>query len=173
MRGTAKKWRLVASALALLTSAAATPRALAQPAGATQAALTPPRVAKFVEAKRPEETPAEGAAVDLELTIAADGKLTDAKVVTSAGEALDAAALEAVRQFTFEPARRGRSPGAGAHPLSLRVRPAGGRPRPPRNPPRTAARPRTPRRRQPRPGRAVSKARSSPATTTRSWSRGW
>ena len=60
-----------------------------------------------MEAKRPEGTPPEGAAVNLELTIGADGKLTDAKVVGAASEELDAAALEAVRQFTFEPARKG------------------------------------------------------------------
>ncbi len=72
--------------------------------------MTPPRVTKFVEAKRPDTTPAEGAAVDLELTIGADGTLSDAKVVGSAGDALDAAALEAVKQFTFEPARKGDKP---------------------------------------------------------------
>src|SRR6478735_8181984 len=100
-----KRWTLVASALALLTSGPMA-RAWAQTPDAVQApaALTPPKVTKFVEATRPEGTPAEGAAVDLELTIAADGTLTDAKVVASAGEAIDAAALEAVRQFTFEPA---------------------------------------------------------------------
>ena len=104
-----KRWTLVASALALLTSGMGVPRAAAQTPEAAQpaAALTPPKVTKFVEAARPDGTPAEGAAVDLELTIAADGKLTDAKVVGSAGEALDAAALDAVRQFTFEPARKG------------------------------------------------------------------
>jgi TonB family protein len=106
-----QKWTLVASALALLTNAAAAPRAFAQTpetnAPAASSALTPPRVAKSVEAKRPESTPAEGAAVDLELTIAADGKLTDAKVVASVNADVDAAALEAVRQFTFEPARKG------------------------------------------------------------------
>ena len=108
MSGTrTKRWTLVASALALLTGGAVAPRAHAQAPEAAQSSLTPPRVAKFVEAKRPEGTPAEGAAVDLELTIAADGTLTDAKVVGSAGDALDAAALEAVRQFTFEPARKG------------------------------------------------------------------
>src|SRR5215831_14970003 len=113
-----KRWTLVASALALLTSGIGTPRAsaqtpqAAQPEGAQPAAtaLTPPKVTKFVEAARPEGTPAEGAAVDLELTIAADGKLTDAKVVGSAGDALDAAALDAVRQFIFEPARKGGKP---------------------------------------------------------------
>jgi TonB family protein len=114
MPGTrSSKWKLVASALVLLTSGTTmVPRAIAQ-TPSTEAgqpapsALTPPKVAKFVDAKRPEGTPPEGATVDLELTIAADGKLTDAKVVGSAGAALDAAALEAVRQFTFEPARKG------------------------------------------------------------------
>jgi TonB family protein len=109
-----KRWTLVASALALLTNAVAAPRASAQtdaPApAASPSALTPPRVVKAVEAKRPESTPAEGAAVDLELTIAADGKLTDAKVVGSVNAEVDAAALEAVRQFTFEPARKGDKP---------------------------------------------------------------
>ena len=123
------KWKLVAGALiALLASGTAAPHASAQtPDGERTSALTPPRVAKSVVAKRPEGTPAEGAAVDLELTIAADGKLTDAKVVASAGAALDAAALEAVRQFTFEPARKGDRAIAGAHPLSLCIRPPPGR----------------------------------------------
>ena len=113
MPGTrSKRWTLVASALALLTSGVAAPRASAQTpeAAAPATTMTPPRVTKFVEAKRPDTTPAEGAAVDLELTIAADGTLTDAKVVGSAGDELDAAALDAVKQFTFEPARKGDKP---------------------------------------------------------------
>ena len=76
MPGTRKKtWTLVASALALLTGGVTVPRAHAQAPEAAQpaAALTPPRVAKFVEARRPEGTPAEGAAVDLELTFTAMG----------------------------------------------------------------------------------------------------
>ena len=113
MPGTrSKRWTLVASALALLTSAVAAPRASAETSevAAPATTMTPPRVTKFVEAKRPDTTPAEGAAVDLELTIAADGTLTDAKVVGSAGDELDAAALEAVKQFTLEPARKGDKP---------------------------------------------------------------
>src|SRR6266496_3649265 len=108
-----KRWTLVASALALLTCGVAAPRASAQiPPEATTPAttMTPPRVTKFVAAKRPDATPPEGAAVDLEVTIAADGTLTDAKVVGSAGDELDAAALEAVKQFTFDPARKGDKP---------------------------------------------------------------
>jgi TonB family protein len=107
MRGTVKTWGLVANALAFLLTASAAPRAFAQPAGATTPALTPPKVSKFVEAKRPEGAAPDGATVDLELTIAADGTLTDVKVVGPASEELDAAALDAVRQFTFEPARKG------------------------------------------------------------------
>jgi TonB family protein len=95
----------VALALAILVLASGRP-AMAQtdPAPPT---LTPPRVTHFVDAARPEGAGNEGAAVELELTIAADGTLTDAKVVGSAGEGWDAAALAAVQQFTFEPARRG------------------------------------------------------------------
>jgi TonB family protein len=96
----------------LLTSGVAAPRASAETpeVAAPATTMTPPRVTKFVEAKRPDTTPAEGAAVDLELTIGADGALSDAKVVGSAGDELDAAALEAVKQFTFEPARKGDKP---------------------------------------------------------------
>jgi TonB family protein len=94
----------LALGLALLTLAKVRPAA-AQDAPAPT--LTPPRVAHFVEAPRPEGAGPEGAAVELELTIGADGALTDSKVVGSAGEGWDAAALAAVRQFTFEPARKG------------------------------------------------------------------
>jgi TonB family protein len=69
--------------------------------------LTPPHVLTFVEARRPDGVGDDGAAVDLDLTIAADGSLTDAKVAVSAGPAWDEAALAAVRAFTFEPAHRG------------------------------------------------------------------
>jgi TonB family protein len=84
--------------------------AMAGPARAQDAApptLTPPRVTHFVEAARPASAGLEGAAVELELTIAADGALTEAKVVGSAGAGWDEAALAAVKEFTFEPARRG------------------------------------------------------------------
>jgi TonB family protein len=93
--------------LALLLLAAVRPAA-GQDA-APPVTLTPPRVTHFVEAPRPEGAGPEGAAVELELTIAADGTLTDAKVVGSAsvGGGWDAAALAAVQQFTFEPARKG------------------------------------------------------------------
>lgn len=44
--------------------------------------------------------------VELELTIGADGRVTDAGVVTPAGHGFDEAALQAVKAFLFEPARR-------------------------------------------------------------------
>src|SRR4051794_25283552 len=114
MSGTrSKRWTLVASALALLTCGVAAPRASAQtPPEATTPAttMTPPRVTKFVAAKRPDTTPPEGAAVDLELTVGADGTLTDTKVVGSAGDELDGAARAAVKRSPSAPARKGENP---------------------------------------------------------------
>jgi TonB family protein len=83
--------------------------AKAQDTAVEAPAATPPRVRQFVEAARPEGVGDEAASVELELTIGADGALTDAKVV-SAASAFDEAALAAVRKFTFEPARRGDKP---------------------------------------------------------------
>ena len=60
MPGTrSKKWTLVASALALLTSGVAAPRGpLDTEVAAPATTMTPPRVTKFsVEAKRPDTTP--------------------------------------------------------------------------------------------------------------------
>jgi TonB family protein len=99
-------------ALALLTGVAASARAEVD----APAALTPPRVTRFVQAARPDGAGPEGAVVELELTIGADGALTDAVVVASAGEAWDAAALAAVRGFAFEPARK------GDRPVTARIR---------------------------------------------------
>lgn len=74
---------------------------------ATPPTLTPPKVSKFVDVPRPADTGDEAVSIDLDLTIAADGTLTDAKVVSSGGDTLDRAALEALHRFTFAPARRG------------------------------------------------------------------
>lgn len=70
--------------------------------------VTPPRLLDFVEAEYPAAAAAAGieGAVELELTIAADGAVTEANVVTPAGQGFDEAALAAVRRFRFEPARR-------------------------------------------------------------------
>ncbi len=87
-------------------------------AAETSDALTPPRVTRFVEAPRPTGAATGAVAVELELTIGVDGALTDAQIAVSAGADFDAAALTAVRQFTFEPARRG----ARAVPARIRYR---------------------------------------------------
>ncbi|HEX2570131.1 MAG TPA: TonB family protein [Polyangia bacterium] len=66
----------------------------------------PPKLVKFVEAAYPEAEKAAGRAtrVTLGIDIAADGRVTDVRVVQSAGAAFDAAAVEAARRFVFEPA---------------------------------------------------------------------
>ena len=80
-----------------------------RPEGETPPQLVPPSIAEFVEATYPPDAEAQGleANVELEITIGADGLVTDARVVTPAGHGFDEAALEAVRRFRFEPARRG------------------------------------------------------------------
>jgi len=71
--------------------------------------VTPPRLTRAAKAILPAgAAPAgEPVAVLLELLIDADGKVSEATVVESAGEPFDAAAVEAAKQFVFEPARRG------------------------------------------------------------------
>src|SRR5688572_7945336 len=60
-----------------------------------------PELVEFVEAPYPEGESARSATVILKLSVSAKGGVDDAVVVTSAGLAFDAAALDAVRRFTF------------------------------------------------------------------------
>jgi TonB family protein len=85
----------------------------AQPTGAPnetptrQGKLTkPPKLVHFEEAPYPESEKAAGttASVILQLAVSDKGVVEDAAVVQSAGPAFDAAALEAVKKFVFEPA---------------------------------------------------------------------
>lgn len=78
-----------------------------------QTLTRPPEIARFVEAEYPPSAleAREEASVLVELTIDAAGRVTEAIVVTSGGEAFDAAALEAVRQFEFVPAEFDGVPG--------------------------------------------------------------
>lgn len=71
--------------------------------------LTPPKLIQFVEATYPPEAKEAGddATVEVDITIGVDGAVTDAQVVRGAGQGFDEAALDAVRRFLFEPARRG------------------------------------------------------------------
>ncbi len=105
-----KVGRVVALAAPLLLLAP--PPAAAQPArpGAAPAKapkLTKlPKLVKFVAAPYPEEEKAKGSAasVTLDIAISETGAVVDARVTVSASPAFDAAALEAVKQFVFEPA---------------------------------------------------------------------
>ena len=66
----------------------------------------PPRLLKFVEAPYPdsEKSAARQASVVVQIAISSAGTVDQAVVLQSAGEAFDRAALEAVKQFEFDPA---------------------------------------------------------------------
>lgn len=86
-------------------------------ARAQEPVVTPPRVAKLVDAVDPRAAGAERASAELELDVDREGNVTDARVMRSAGEAaLDEAAIAAAKQLVFEPATR-----AGA-PIAARIR---------------------------------------------------
>src|ERR1700687_5304844 len=71
--------------------------------------VTPPEVVKRVDAiYSPEALAArQEATVVLLVTVGADGNVADVAIAQSGGEALDRAAIEALRQWKFTPARRG------------------------------------------------------------------
>ena len=80
--------------------------------------VTPPKLVRFVEAAYPEtegDEPVE-AVVELDIVVGKDGLVTEVSVARSAGEAFDAAALSAARQFVFEPARK------DWEPIAARIR---------------------------------------------------
>ncbi len=76
---------------------------------ASGAAITPPLLRSRVEATYPPDAQRERleATVGLEIVIAEDGHVADARVTAPAGHGFDEAAVAAARQFTFAPARRG------------------------------------------------------------------
>lgn len=81
-----------------------------EPEGGTKPLVIPPKLVRFVEATRPPsedpEAEPDEVTVELLLTIDKDGRVTEATVASSGGDAYDAAALAAARQFLFEPARQ-------------------------------------------------------------------
>ncbi len=89
--------------------------AVAQPA---QPALTPPRVLEAVDPTYPAEEIGSGRrpVVVLHVTIDSEGRVHEAHVDDTAGEAFDRAALEAIQHWRFEPARR------DGQPIAARVR---------------------------------------------------
>jgi iron complex outermembrane receptor protein len=74
--------------------------------------ISAPRVVQSVAASYPSEALAERreARVELLVTVLADGNVGDVQVAASAGQAFDDAAIAAVRQWRFEPARSGDAP---------------------------------------------------------------
>ena len=77
---------------------------LAQAPDAGTGVLTKaPTLLKQVDAVFPADA-GTGGTVVMEIDLGADGKVTDARVVQSAGADFDASALAAVRQFEFTPA---------------------------------------------------------------------
>ncbi|MDB4960288.1 MAG: TonB family protein / TonB-dependent receptor [Myxococcales bacterium] len=83
----------------------------AAPAGA-QPVATPPTIATFVPADYPTAARDAGreASVELEVTVGADGRVLDARVLALVGDGFDEAALAAVRQFVFAPAIKDGAP---------------------------------------------------------------
>ncbi len=89
-----------------------------EPEEGSKPLVTPPKLIRFVEADYPQtegEQPEE-TAVELDIVVGKDGLVTEASVARSAGEAFDEAALAAVRQFVFEPAR------TDWEPIAARIR---------------------------------------------------
>lgn len=80
--------------------------AFAQSDGGTGVLTKPPALLEKVEARFPPELldAGVGGTVVMEIDIGADGKVIEARVVQSAGEAFDREALAAIRQFVFSPA---------------------------------------------------------------------
>src|SRR5690606_21489553 len=102
--------RTKVTALAALAAAgllAGAPLARAQAPEAPPPAVVPPSLVDFVEASYPPEAQAAAleAQVELFITIAADGSVTEVEVKTPAGHGFDEAAAEAARRFRFTPAR--------------------------------------------------------------------
>ena len=97
---------------ALAEEPAPLPRAPAPAAPSNDAeSVTPPRLLHAEPASIPDgEAPAEPVPVTLALTIDEAGHVSEAIVLESGGERFDRSALAAVRQFAFEPARRGEMP---------------------------------------------------------------
>lgn len=96
------------SLLSYSVAAYAQPEPAAPATAAGPALIDPPRVLRQVPAEYPEGarvTGREGRVV-LAVTVQADGSIGAVEVAGSSGEALDAAALAAIRQWSFAPATR-------------------------------------------------------------------
>jgi TonB family protein len=113
--GAQRSGRLQGSVVAgLLALAVAVAAPLARAAPEEAATVVPPRVVSDVPAAYPEGQTAE-ASVVLEVVVEPDGSSGELRVVEG-GEPFAAAALEAVRRYRYEPARR------GGQPIRARIR---------------------------------------------------
>jgi TonB family protein len=97
--------------LGLLTALPAHGQDNTSPTTATAPALLPPRLITFVDAKLPDGiSPKQVIEVELDLVVAADGKVTQASAVDGKGDVFETAAIEAAKQFVFTPAERAGKP---------------------------------------------------------------
>jgi iron complex outermembrane recepter protein len=79
----------------------------AEPASEPAAAILPPRIVDKVDPSFPsQEQPGHEVQVVLAVTVEADGKVSEATVVASGGDAIDGAAIAAIRQWVFSPATK-------------------------------------------------------------------
>lgn len=74
--------------------------------------LTPPEVVTFVPAEYPKAAQAAGVEADvgMELTVEADGTVSEVLILKPAGYGFDEAAVAAVKQFIFKPATQDGAP---------------------------------------------------------------
>jgi TonB family protein len=110
------RWLLLAAALSTAVPALAQqgPAPSLGEQSARPKLTKPPKLLKFVEAPYPESEKTAGrqASVVLQIAISGTGTVDQAVVLQSAGDAFDRAAVEAVRQFVFEPAEIDNKPAA-------------------------------------------------------------
>jgi TonB family protein len=115
------------------------PAVWAQPAGTGDPSsdqaevVTPPVLRTRAEATYPPEAlrdRLEGS-VGLEIAVDVAGTVVDARVVAPAGHGFDEAALDAVRKFTFDPARRNGTPTRSTLQLAYEFHPPLPAPAPP------------------------------------------
>src|SRR5204863_9917670 len=78
------------------------------PAGPPKPVMTPPVLKKGVEAVYPAQASEQGleAHVEVEFVVNAEGRVDDPKVVQPVGNGFDEAALDAIRQYEFDPATK-------------------------------------------------------------------
>lgn len=100
--GAATLWALAAIAGMSLATAGKTPERWTRESGLSEPTVVERVAPAYPEAARDEKV--QGAVV-IEATVGTDGRVSDAKAIEDPDPRLTAAALEAVAQWRFEPAR--------------------------------------------------------------------